>query len=280
MGKIKKTLTTIGIWLAAQLTVTTIFVIATLILKGDFNSMLAPALLVSDTITIIILFILKYCKVKELFQTAPQNVFLISMIMGFCSLFAVDLLAQPLDIPDIMEQQFKDMSKSLWGLFAICIIGPISEEIMMRRVILTEIKEATGSVWWGIIISAALFAIIHVNPIQVIFAMPAGIVLGWLYCKTGRLLVPICVHILNNTFSFILMRTDTDFEIELKSTLGIILLSICILITLGSIVWMVKYYSGKDRVETGTDETINEEPAIPEEKTGSNGAFSGDNYEK
>ena len=43
---------------------------------------------------------------------------------------------------------------------------------------------------------------------------------------------------------------------------------------------MVKYYSGKDRVETGTDETINEEPAIPEEKTGSNGAFSGDNYEK
>ena len=118
-----------------------------------------------------------------------------------------------------------------------------SEEIMMRRVILKEMKKLTKSMWWGIIISSALFAIIHINPIQVVFAMPAGIFLGWLYCKTGSLLVPICIHILNNTISFITMNIGSDSEITLNSTLGVILFLVLILVSAISGIWIVRYYA-------------------------------------
>ena len=129
------------------------------------------------------------------------------------------------------------------------------EEMIMRRVILKEMEQLTKSMWWGIIISSALFAIIHINPIQVVFAMPAGIFLGWLYCKTGSLLVPICVHILNNTISFITMSTGSDIEISLNSTLGVVLLMTFTFITVVTGIWIVKYYANKEKELQGDSST-------------------------
>ena len=117
------------------------------------------------------------------------------------------------------------------------------EEIMMRRVILKEMQRATKSMWWGIIISSALFAIVHINPVQVVFAMPAGIILGWLYCKTGSLLVPICVHILNNSAAFITMRMDSDSTFSIKSPFGVMLTFILFFISVGAAIWIVRYYN-------------------------------------
>ena len=114
---------------------------------------------------------------------------------------------------------------------------------MMRRIILKEIEKATKSMWWGIIISAALFAIIHVNPIQVVFAMPAGIILGWLYCKTGSLLVPICIHILNNTAAFITMRMDSDSDFTIRSPFGVMFTFILIFVCAATCIWIVRRYN-------------------------------------
>ena len=97
--------------------------------------------------------------------------------------------------------------------------------------------------WWGIIISSALFAIVHINPVQVVFAMPAGIILGWLYCKTGSLLVPICVHILNNSAAFITMRMDSDSTFSIKSPFGVMLTFILFFISVGAAIWIVRYYN-------------------------------------
>lgn len=238
----KKTLTTIGIWIAAQLVITLIFMIAAMAQGKDFMSVMAPALLVSDFAVIVILLLIKYCGLKELYKTVPSDIFLISMIFGICAIFAVDLVSSTVDIPNVLEEQFKEMAKTVTGFLGICIIGPIMEEIMMRRIILKEMEKLTKSMWWGIIISAALFSVIHVNPIQVVFAMPAGIILGWLYCKTGSLLVPICLHMLNNTISFISMRIGSESEISIKSTLGTVLFIVFALITVLSVIWINRRY--------------------------------------
>ena len=238
----KKTLTTIGIWIAAQLVITLIFMIAAMAQGKDFMSVMAPALLVSDFAVIVILLLIKYCGLKDLYKTVPSDIFLISMIFGICAIFAVDLVSSTVDIPNVLEEQFKEMAKTVTGFLGICIIGPIMEEIMMRRIILKEMEKLTKSMWWGIIISAALFSVIHVNPIQVVFAMPAGIILGWLYCKTGSLLVPICLHMLNNTISFISMRIGSESEISIKSTLGTVLFIVFALITVLSVIWINRRY--------------------------------------
>lgn len=239
----KRTITTVGIWVGAQLVVTLIFMIVAMIQGKDVNSILAPSLLVSDALVIILLLAMKYCGVKELFKTVPAIVLLMTMVFGLCGMTAVDLIASSFDIPNVLADQFEAMSKTISGFLGICIIGPIMEEIMMRRIILKEMEKATKSMWGGILISAALFAVIHINPIQVVFAMPAGIILGWIYCKTGSLLVPICLHILNNTISFISMRIGSDSDVlSVKSTFGAVLCVVMALVVVVSVIWINRYY--------------------------------------
>ena len=134
----------------------------------------------------------------------------------------------------------------------------------MRRIILREMEAATKSMWLGIIISSALFAIIHINPIQVVFAMPAGIFLGWVYCKTGSLLVPSCIHIINNTISFITMSIGTETEIGLDSTLGKILLIAFIAVSAVSGFWIARYYAKLKKQQELQEATVTE-PATPED---------------
>lgn len=239
------------------------------------NSTLGPALLISDLLVIIILLILKYCSFKELFKTVPADVLLISVVFALCGMFAVDILSSAFNIPNNLEEQFKAMSGTVTGFLGICIVGPVMEEIIMRRVILKEMEKATKSMWLGIIISSALFAIIHINPIQVVFAMPAGIFLGWLYCKTGSLLVPICIHILNNTISFITMSVGADVEISLDSTLGVVLLIVFIIITVISNIWIVRYYANLKK-EQELQEAAATEPSQEPKK----GIFEGNSYDK
>ena len=238
--KIKRTLVSIGVFFAAQLLVSLIFMIAGMIqgmgIMEAMTATMGPALLISDFLVIVILLLLKYCSIKVL---------LISIVFAMTGMYAVELVSSQFEIPNNLEEQFQAMAGTLSGFLGICIVGPIMEEIIMRRVILKEMAKATKSMWWGIIISSALFAIIHINPIQIVFAMPAGIFLGWIYCKTGSLLVPICIHIINNTISFVLMSVGTEGEGEfsLNSTLGVILLISFTLICVVSCIWINRYYA-------------------------------------
>ena len=242
--KIKRTLVSIGVFFAAQLLVSLIFMIAGMIqgmgIMEAMTATMGPALLISDFLVIVILLLLKYCSIKELFKKVPADVLLISIVFAMTGMYAVELVSS-----QFLEEQFQAMAGTLTGFLGIGIVGPIMEEIIMRRVILKEMAKATKSMWWGIIISSALFAIIHINPIQIVFAMPAGIFLGWIYCKTGSLLVPICIHIINNTISFVLMSVGTEGEGEfsLNSTLGVILLISFTLICVVSCIWINRYYA-------------------------------------
>ena len=277
MEKIKKTLVTLGLWLGIQIIVLLTFKVVSIYNHTDFNSMTAQMLLISDGLIAISLIILRYCKIREMFTLVPKKAFVLSLVMAISALFAFDMLFQVLDIPDIFEQQFLEMTKSWAGFIGICIVGPIMEEIMMRRVIMTEIAKATSHVWWGIIISAAIFSVIHGNPIQMVFALPAGIIFGWLYHKTGSLFVPICIHIINNTISFFAIKFNLDLQISLFDTLGTIIFLVLTVISIVSIILIHTFYSDNAQEEAA----IQEEPAVPEEKTSSSkGTFSGDNYEK
>jgi len=286
MGKIRQTLITLGIWIGIQLIVTVIFMIAGLAQGADMNtlinSIMAPALLVSDALVVILLIAIRFCKFKELFQKIPGDVFLVTMIFGLCTMFAVDMLAEPMNIPNVLEEQFSSMTKTLSGFLAICLIGPIMEEIMMRRIILTEMSKLTDSMWGGILISALMFAVIHLNPAQVVFALPAGIVLGWLYCKTRSLMVPICIHILNNTISFLTIKLDSgvedSFRITITNTLGLVIFCVLVIISIGSLIWILKYYSDQAKAQEAA--MTQETPAVQTGQTGAKGAFKGDSYEK
>ena len=249
MGKIRKTLISIGLWGLLQIIVGITFAIVSKIRGVDYLDMMAPALLISNLTFIIILWIIRFYKIKELGQSVPSIVLLMSLVLGFCALYAVDILSMPFNLPNNMAAVFDAMVKNKWGFLSIAIVGPIAEEVLMRRVILTEIAQATGKKWWGIFVSAFLFALIHGNPLQIFFALPAGILLGWLYCKTGRLIVPICVHIMNNSISFFSIKSGEQSDMQFTDTWTQVILYTCIAVTVALVIWFNIYYS---RHETDT----------------------------
>jgi len=83
------------------------------------------------------------------------------------------------------------------------IVAPIIEEVLVRGIILRGFL-MKYSVKKSIIISALLFAIMHMNPWQSIGAFFIGIILGWLYVKTRSIVPCILAHAFNNSLDFIL----------------------------------------------------------------------------
>ena len=58
--------------------------------------------------------------------------------------------------------------------------------------------------WVAIIISAALFGLAHFNAAQFINALLMGLLLGWMYYRTGSLVPGILLHWVNNTMAYVL----------------------------------------------------------------------------
>lgn len=81
----------------------------------------------------------------------------------------------------------------------LTMIAPIFEEIIFRGFFLKRFIPSYG-VTKAIIISSFLFAIIHGNIHQGVNAFVIGIIIGYVYVKTGSLLTCIWIHFVNNAF--------------------------------------------------------------------------------
>ena len=112
-------------------------------------------------------------------------------------------------MPYSLRQVFQDMTGGpLWvALLSVSVMAPFFEEWLCRgeimRGLLGKVKPA-----WAIVLSALFFAIIHMNPWQAIPAFLLGCLFGYVYYKTGSLLLTMVMHCANNTFSVICTRID------------------------------------------------------------------------
>ncbi|MCF2139560.1 MAG: CPBP family intramembrane metalloprotease [Candidatus Lokiarchaeota archaeon] len=100
-------------------------------------------------------------------------------------------------------QLLKD-DKFFWLIFfLVAIIGPVVEEFFYRGLIFKALRKILAP-QWAIILSSLLFAVSHLNIIQGILAFILAIFLAVFYEKSENLMIPIIMHILNNTLSILL----------------------------------------------------------------------------
>lgn len=92
-------------------------------------------------------------------------------------------------------------------IFLLILLGPIVEEFIFRGVFLHRFIKKT-STWGGVFISSFLFGILHAD---IIGAFLFGIIASLLYLRTRNLLIPIIMHILNNTVAFIALSLPTSW---------------------------------------------------------------------
>ena len=82
------------------------------------------------------------------------------------------------------------------SLFA-AIIGPFVEELFFRGFMYNAFKKKAG-IFWATLVTAGLFAALHTNAAGFLPILVLGILLTYLYEKTGTLVSSITVHITHN----------------------------------------------------------------------------------
>lgn len=126
------------------------------------------------------------------------------------------LMMEAVNLPNLLEDTFMDMSHSIWGIISIALVAPVLEECLFRGAIEGHLLTLwKGKPWAAIVVSGLIFGIIHLNPAQMLYASIIGIVLGWLRWRTGSVYPGIIGHILNNSLAVVFMRlygADGSFE--------------------------------------------------------------------
>ena len=147
---------------------------------------------------------------------------MVAMLGCILGTIALDLLSELISLPNIVEDQMIDMCREPWGMLAIAIGAPIGEEIMFRWGIMGHLLRRNISVPTAILVSALLFGLMHMNPAQVFFAAAMGIMLGILYWRSGNILWPIILHVLNNSVAClqVWLLGDKVKEYSLVDTFG------------------------------------------------------------
>jgi len=84
-----------------------------------------------------------------------------------------------------------------YSSFFAAIFGPIAEELFFRAFMYGAFRKYIG-VFWAMILTSALFAALHTHTVGFLPIMALGILLAYLYEKTGTLVSSITVHITHN----------------------------------------------------------------------------------
>ena len=86
----------------------------------------------------------------------------------------------------------------LWSSFLLAaVFAPVFEEWLCRGMVLRGLLTKMKPVW-AIVISALFFALIHMNPWQALNAFGMGVIMGYVYYKSGSLLLTMLIHFVNN----------------------------------------------------------------------------------
>ncbi len=114
-------------------------------------------------------------------------------------------------------------------LLSTGILGPIIEELIFRGIIYNELKSKYSNMK-SILITTIFFAIIHINIIQILYALIIGFILIFVYEKYNNIKAPIILHMASN------ITTTLFLPLLIKNNLiinyGIFIFSLILLIML------------------------------------------------
>jgi membrane protease YdiL (CAAX protease family) len=202
------------------------------------------SMLTSDILMLVYLYKGGYINQRKKWTWSPVSAkfTVFSVFITFPVIFLSDYLLSLLAwLPNIMEQEFDRLLSNWLGIVLIALLGPVFEEILFRGTI-TKVLLKQYSPLKAIIISALIFGIIHWNPVQILGGGIFGLLLAWMYYRTGSLLPGIFVHIINNSLSVFLgtVYPDADYIKDLVDERTFHILFALSLILLAGGYWKMK----------------------------------------
>jgi membrane protease YdiL (CAAX protease family) len=156
-------------------------------------------------------------------------------IIAFRVIFdnSIILWISNISMPEFIEEAFQEMSVSkVILILSVVVIAPIYEEIIFRGILLKGMANKINPNL-ALVVSAILFAIVHLNIPQGINAFFLGLIIGFIYLSTGSIYLSIFAHFVNNflaiTVSSFFVSLEGKYSIEIHGmffVLGVLLLVI------------------------------------------------------
>ncbi len=218
-----------------------------------------PVMIVSSAIFsagVIFLFLAtKWAEVSNRYlRTRPWGVVFWSVLAAIGSIIpSIWLQEQMPELPNLIETELAGVLKDRWGYLVVGILAPFAEELIFRGAILRSLlswgktdgnaKNTANSSnntrhWLMIAVSALFFAAVHMNPAQMPHAFVMGLLLGWMYYRTGSIIPGVVLHWVNNSVAYILYNVLPNPDAPLvyhfggsdRAVIFAVLCSLCILI--------------------------------------------------
>ena len=235
----------------------------TIELENMNSDLLAPTMLLSFVIMAVYLWKAGYINTdKKNWSPVSVGYLLLSALicLGYIPMLDYLLSLMP-NLPNIMEQTFDTLQAGWLGILCVAVFGPILEELLFRGAITRALLKKYNPTK-AIILSALVFGIFHINPVQVVSATLIGLLLAWIYYKTASLIPCILIHILNNSLSVYMSLTypevETTKELFSGNTFYFVIAGACV-IFVGALVLMSKKtipYPWKGEASEYEQETI------------------------
>jgi membrane protease YdiL (CAAX protease family) len=125
---------------------------------------------------------------------AGLGAFVISLLTGGL----LELLGFPVREQEWVVELLRDRDGLLRLLPWIVFVVPLSEEVFFRGYMFRLIGQHAGTVA-AYAISSFLFAVVHLNPSGILIYFGIGMVLAWIYRRTGSLIAPVAGHVVHNS---------------------------------------------------------------------------------
>ncbi len=204
-------------------------------INGDGVSTLQ--LLITSGVTsvaIVALFtLLKWCHVsRDYVRSRPWGVIFWTILLALGMILPLSWLESLLPewmMKDYVGTELVSALSSTEGYFVICMLAPLAEEVVFRGALIQSLQrwgrermgkdtftaaEETRIGWLAIIVSALLFAIVHLNPAQMPHALIVGLLLGWIYVRTGSLVPCFLIHWINNSSAYVMIKLFPSLPVD------------------------------------------------------------------
>lgn len=147
---------------------------------------------------------------KHWLRTKPYGVLVWAALAALGSILPSEWMVEQMEysMPEAMEKMFEQIMGEPLGYLSIGIMAPLAEEIVFRGAVLRRLLGVCGERWhWvAIAISAVLFGAVHGNLPQFVHAALLGLLLGWMYYRTGSILPGVMLHWVNNTVAYVMFN--------------------------------------------------------------------------
>lgn len=133
--------------------------------------------------------------------------------------------------------EIRDLSDALTAVLTLCIIVPFAEEMLFRNYVLRRcLPLGTGK---AVIFSSLLFAMLHADVSQLIYAFAGGIVLASITVMTGSVIPAVILHSLNNLAAVLISSADAFLDKNTAFAVSAVFDLITVLVAAAAVVFIL-----------------------------------------